>query len=100
MPARKSEVVIKQPRELLGYPPPPGAPSKDSPPPPGAPPGGEWEGERHCGKHTWIIGVCLHCWCIACCPVDTRMVYFAEGKKYSRTGVVKFDAGIYDSDDD
>ncbi|CBN75091.1 expressed unknown protein [Ectocarpus siliculosus] len=28
------------------------------------------------------------------------MVYYAEGKKYGRTGVVKFDAGVYDSDDD
>lgn len=30
----------------------------------------------------------------------TPQVYYAEGKKYSRTGVVKFDAGVYDSDDD
>ena len=54
--------------------PPPGAPTKDSPPPPGAPEGGEWEGERHCGRHSLICGLLFHCWCIALCPIDTKMV--------------------------
>lgn len=29
-------------------------------------------------------------------PSAARQVYMADGKKYNRKGVIKFDAGIYD----
>eukprot|EP00752_Nemacystus_decipiens_P015991 g14296.t1 len=68
------------------------------PPPPGAPAGGVWEGEPACGRKSLIVGLILHCWCVVFCPIDTRPVYIAEGKKYNRKGVIEFDAGIYDEE--
>mmetsp|Transcript_6251 Transcript_6251/g.18491 ORF Transcript_6251/g.18491 Transcript_6251/m.18491 type:complete len:87 (+) Transcript_6251:118-378(+) len=54
--------------------------------PPGAPPGGTWVEEKYCGPMSWCVG-CLLCWCVVCCPFDTRQVYQApDGKKITKSG--------------
>ena len=56
--------------------------------PPGAPPGGAWVEEKYCGVISLVIGI-LILPCIACCPVDSRMIYVApNGMKYLPTGAI------------
>ncbi|CAM9726562.1 unnamed protein product [Scytosiphon promiscuus] len=73
-------VVRQQPTQVFVM------PSGGLMPPPGAPAGGSWIEEKYCGGISWVIAGCLCCWCIGCCPVDTRKVYMAGGKKYNMKG--------------
>ena len=54
--------------------------------PPGCAPGGHWTTDKYCGIFSWILGV-LCCWCVVCCPCDSRQVYNApDGKKVLASG--------------
>ena len=49
-------------------------------------PGGHWTTDKYCGVFSWILGV-LCCWCVVCCPCDSRQVYNApDGKKVLASG--------------
>ena len=42
--------------------------------------------DKYCGIFSWILGV-LCCWCVVCCPCDSRQVYNApDGKKVLASG--------------
>ena len=54
--------------------------------PPGCAPGGHWTTDKYCGVFSWLLGV-LCCWCVVCCPCDSRQVYNApDGKKVLASG--------------
>ena len=66
--------------------PPGAAPQPGSGVPPGCAPGGHWTTDKYCGVFSWILGV-LCCWCVVCCPCDSRQVYNApDGKKVLASG--------------
>ena len=42
--------------------------------------------EEYCGPFSWILGI-ICCWCVVCCPCDSRQVYNApDGKKVLASG--------------
>ena len=42
--------------------------------------------DKYCGVFSWLLGV-LCCWCVVCCPCDSRQVYNApDGKKVLASG--------------
>ena len=42
--------------------------------------------DKYCGPFSWILGI-ICCWCVVCCPCDSRQVYNApDGKKVLSSG--------------
>ena len=51
--------------------------------------------ESYCGLISWLIAIFTGCWCIACCPVDKRMVHaVSRGRQYRKEQYS--DTAIYD----
>jgi hypothetical protein len=52
--------------------------------------------ESYCGLISWLIAIFTGCWCIACCPVDKRMVHaVSRGRQYRKEQYS--DTAIYDT---